>query len=140
VQGHLEVSRRNYAGAFAAAAHPAVLAQLRAHNESLLLVGSLNNTRVLLPIPPELAPHVRLALDLDFQVGRDAEREEAWSTHQGLALLAPTSPQRLLPLAPRLLAAPPPPLPSLQDFYDTLSRCRAILTAFSSGGWVRGAA
>jgi hypothetical protein len=61
--------RRNYAAAFDAAAHPAVLAQLRARNESLLLVGTLRPDAKPLPVPTPLQPHVRTVADLNYKVG-----------------------------------------------------------------------
>ncbi|KAL4422294.1 hypothetical protein ABPG75_008491 [Micractinium tetrahymenae] len=84
IQGSIHPKRRNYAGAFAAAAHPAVLAQLRARSESLLLVGN-NRKNASLPVPPELRPYIQILSSLSYS-----------------------------------------------DYYDTLSRCRAILTAFST--------
>ena len=62
--------RRDYASAFAAASHPAVLAQLRARNESLLLVGSYKKKKMgELEMPEVLRPHVRIVPDLPFRVG-----------------------------------------------------------------------
>ncbi len=66
LQGSLNPRRRDYAGAFAAASHPAVLAQLRARNESLLLVGSGSDAG--LPVPPVLRPHVRILANLPYEV------------------------------------------------------------------------
>ncbi|KAL4425034.1 hypothetical protein ABPG77_001812 [Micractinium sp. CCAP 211/92] len=87
IQGSLNPRRRDYAGAFAAASHPAVLAQLRARNESLLLVGSGSDAG--LPVPPVLRPHVRILANLPYE-----------------------------------------------DYYATLSNCRAILTAFGSDVYI----
>ena len=39
-QGNIDPDRRNYAAAFKAAMHPAVLSQLRRRGEQLLLVGA----------------------------------------------------------------------------------------------------
>ncbi|KAL4422298.1 hypothetical protein ABPG75_008495 [Micractinium tetrahymenae] len=87
IQGSIHPKRRDYAGAFAAAAHPAVLAQLRASNESLLLVGA--DTGAELDVPAALRPFVRILSGLRFQ-----------------------------------------------DYYRTLSSCRAILTAFGSDEYI----
>ncbi|KAL4422295.1 hypothetical protein ABPG75_008492 [Micractinium tetrahymenae] len=82
IQGTIHPKRRDYESAFAAAAHPAVLAQLRRRKEKLLLVGS---SRLPPPIPAPLQPFVKTLSSLSYS-----------------------------------------------DYYDTLSRCRAILTAFHS--------
>jgi hypothetical protein len=70
LQGTISARRRDYAAAFAAAAHPAVLAELRERNESLLLVGGLDPGAVPPPVPKVLQPHVQLAVDLPYQVRR----------------------------------------------------------------------
>ena len=67
-QGAIDPKRRDYAAAFAAASHPAVLAALRGRREALLLVGHLT-PRGLPPMPAALRPHVRVAADLEFKVG-----------------------------------------------------------------------
>ncbi|KAL4422296.1 hypothetical protein ABPG75_008493 [Micractinium tetrahymenae] len=87
IQGSIDPKRRDYAGAFAAASHPAVLAQLRARNESLLLVGS--DTGAELDVPAALRPFVRIVANSSFD-----------------------------------------------DYYATLSSCRAILTAFPSDVYI----
>lgn len=51
-QGAIDARRRDYSAAFAAAAHPAVLAQLEARGERLLLVG--HKTPEGLPNMPEV--------------------------------------------------------------------------------------
>ncbi len=68
MQGSIEPMRRDYSSAFAAASHPAVLAQLRKHNESVLIVGQ--NMGNQLHVPEQLKPYVRILSDLPFQVGR----------------------------------------------------------------------
>ena len=175
-QGTIDQKRRDYAGAFAAASHPAVLAQLRARNESLLLVGSKKNASM--PVPPEVEPYVRVVSSLRYAVrgrtvlchaalrrtvpsrrrptrgpatsGISARRQcclltrvlMCWaavfwarilpaSLLQNAVLLqrggAPIPGQRLSCTAFSCRSGTP------QDYYDTLSRCRVILTAFGSG-------
>lgn len=67
IQGNVDPARRDYAAAFAAAGHPAVLGALRARRERLLLVGS--DQRKALEVPAALRPLVEARLDLDFGVG-----------------------------------------------------------------------
>lgn len=67
MQGAIDPRRRNYDAAFAAAAHPAVVAELLRRNESLLLVGHLT-PKGLPPMPRALAPHVQVLADLAFKV------------------------------------------------------------------------
>lgn len=83
-QGGIDPIRRDYGSAFAAASHPAVLAQLERRGERLLLVGA--NRASELPVPDALQPFVERKSSLDFAA-----------------------------------------------YYQLLSRCRAILTAFGSG-------
>ncbi len=83
MQGSINPHRRDYAGAFAAALHPAVLAQLRARNESLLLVGSYRGAD--LGIPKALQRYVRILSDLSFQASlarhiARARRPMPWAT------------------------------------------------------------
>jgi hypothetical protein len=68
LQGSIDPARRDYAAAFAAAAHPAVLAALATHNESLLLVGTWKGAD--LGVPRPLKPFVTVAANLDYQVGQ----------------------------------------------------------------------
>lgn len=66
IQGNLDPARRNYAAAFAAAGHPAVVGQLRERDERLLLVGSDQGRK--LEVPPALKEYVEPRLDLDYEV------------------------------------------------------------------------
>lgn len=68
IQGAIDARRRDYGAAFAAAAHPSVLAQLHRRGERLLLVGHMT-PEGLPPMPAALKPYVRVAADLPFQVG-----------------------------------------------------------------------
>ena len=69
-QGSIDYKRRDFDAVFVAASHPAVLAQLRARNESVLLVGSYQEYMGRkLEIPEQLVPHVRHVGDLPFMVG-----------------------------------------------------------------------
>ncbi|PSC76144.1 hypothetical protein C2E20_0744 [Micractinium conductrix] len=83
IQGILDPKRRDYAGAFKALSHPAVAAQLRARNESLLLLGHAAHEP--LRVPAGVWQHVQQLTGLPYK-----------------------------------------------EYYDTLSRCRAILPAFGS--------
>lgn len=60
--------RRDYAAAFDALSHPAVLAQLRRHNESLLLLGHVSTLRPTAIVPPHLEPYVRTLSGLPYMV------------------------------------------------------------------------
>lgn len=80
LQGSIEPKRRDYAGAFAAASHPAVLEQLRARNESLLIVGSGSGKG--LDIPAALQPFVRILSSLPYE----ARMGWLWAAHGGAAL------------------------------------------------------
>ncbi|PSC69179.1 hypothetical protein C2E20_7335 [Micractinium conductrix] len=80
LQGSIDYKRRDFDAVFVAASHPAVLAQLRARNESVLLVGSYQEYMGRkLEIPEQLVPH---------------------------------------------------------DYFDMLSRCRAMLTSFAQEHYV----
>ena len=67
-QGIMDPNRRDYASAFEAVGHPAVLAQLRAHNESLLLLGHMAKNP--LEIPAHIRPFVQISAGLPYQVCR----------------------------------------------------------------------
>lgn len=82
-QGTVDPMRRDYAAAFDAAAHPAVLARLRANNESVLLVGTLRAGAPPLPVPTPLQPHVRTVANLNYQVGEGRERGGCAAGRQG---------------------------------------------------------
>jgi hypothetical protein len=71
-QGSIHPNRRDYASAFAAAAHPAVLTLLRQRDESLLLVGNLRRGARGPAVPAALQPFVRIAANLKYKVGSDA--------------------------------------------------------------------
>ncbi|PRW45613.1 rab s geranylgeranyltransferase component A 2 [Chlorella sorokiniana] len=86
--GAIDPRRRDYDSFFEAASHPAVLAQLKARGERLLLVGH-KPRHGLPPMPKHLNGFVEVAADLMFEL-----------------------------------------------YYNTLTSCRAILTAFGSDGYV----
>ena len=67
VQGILDPKRRDYAGAFKALSHPAVAAQLRARNESLLLLGHAAHEP--LRVPAGVWQHVQQLTGLPYKVG-----------------------------------------------------------------------
>ncbi|KAL4425033.1 hypothetical protein ABPG77_001811 [Micractinium sp. CCAP 211/92] len=67
IQGTIHPKRRDYQSALAAASHPAVLAQLWARNESLLLVGI---SKELPQVPAELRPFVQVLSSLSYSVRR----------------------------------------------------------------------
>jgi hypothetical protein len=64
----MDPNRRDYDSAFKAVGHPAVLAQLRAHNESLLLLGHMAKNP--LEIPAHIRPFVQISAGLPYQVCR----------------------------------------------------------------------
>lgn len=72
LQGSIHPTRRDYAAAFAAASHPAVLAQLARGNESLLLVGGLRREEPVPPIPDALRPFVRVIRNLKYKASSGA--------------------------------------------------------------------
>ncbi|KAL4853515.1 hypothetical protein ACK3TF_005536 [Chlorella vulgaris] len=67
IQGTIEPFRRDYAAAFAAASHPAVLAQLRRRKEKLLLVGSERLDAPPLACPEALQPYVHKHSNLEYK-------------------------------------------------------------------------
>lgn len=68
LQGSIDPRRRDYQAAFAAASHPAVLAQLRRRGEKLLLLGSQRNAT--LEPPRQLEPFLEVRANVDYEVGR----------------------------------------------------------------------
>jgi hypothetical protein len=68
LQGTIEPFRRDYAAAFEAASHPAVLAQLRRRKEKLLLVGSERLDAPPLACPEALQPYVHKHSNLEYKV------------------------------------------------------------------------
>ena len=94
-QGAILEAKRTYRGVFEAIGHPAVLARLRALNESLLLVGAVMRKHPPPEPAPEVAPHVRIVANLRFEArrrGRAVPWVSSWPGRLVLfGLLAPTS-------------------------------------------------
>ncbi|KAI7842453.1 hypothetical protein COHA_004092 [Chlorella ohadii] len=119
IQGAIDPRRRDYDSFFEAASHPAVLAELKARGERLLLVG--HKPRDGLPPMPECTTFLLLA-----------RTAPACSALAGLsaALRAHPSQQHLhdyVEVAADLV---------FEMYYNTLASCRAILTAFGSDAYV----
>ena len=121
LQGILDPNRRDYASAFAAVSHPAVLAQLRAHNESLLLLGHMSKTPI--DIPPHLQPYVQIVSGLPYQVRAAAAAVPEVAAHQQQAATA--SRQWRYALVPRPHTLTPTSILTLSTH---LTACRSFMT------------